>query len=146
MRTGANRNEGTIRSVMVRDPQTISSDRTLAEAHRLMRDKGIRHLPVLRNGRLVGIVSLRDLHLVQSLRTVDTNRVTVEEAMTPNPFTVAPEANLAEVARTMARNKWGSAVVMEGERVAGMFTTVDALKLLADLVDPPSSRTRPGPR
>lgn len=135
MRTSAGRHEGTIRSVMVRDPQTIPSERTLAEAHDVMRAHGIRHLPVMRNGRLVGIVSLRDLHLVQTLRTIDTAKVSVEEAMTPNPFTVSPEAPVADVARAMAQNKWGSAVVMENERVVGMFTTIDALKLLADLVD-----------
>src|SRR5512146_3249961 len=134
MRSAAPRHQGTIRAVMVRNPRTIAADRTLAEAHRLMREHGIRHLPVMRDSRLVGIVSLRDLHLVQTLRDIDPARVLVEEAMTPNPFTVTPDAPLAEVARTMARNKWGSAVVMEEDRLVGMFTTIDALRLLADLV------------
>lgn len=142
MRTAPSRHDGTIRAVMVRDPRTIGSERTLAEAHRVMRQHGIRHLPVVRDGRLVGIVSLRDLHLVQTLRDVDPAKVTVEEAMTPNPFTVSPDASLADVARTMARNKWGSAVVMEGERVVGMFTTTDALRILAEMLEGPPARGR----
>ncbi len=140
VRSSASRHEGTIRAVMVRDPRTIGSDRTLADAHRVMRENGIRHLPVMRDSRLVGIVSLRDLHLVQSLRDIDPAKVRVEEAMTPNPFTVPPDAPLAEVARTMARNKWGSAVVVENDRLVGMFTTIDALRLLADLVESGTGR------
>ena len=142
MRTAAPRLEGTIRAVMVREPRAIAYDRTLADAHRLMRENGIRHLPVMRDSRLVGILSLRDLHLVQTLRQIDPEKVRVEEAMTPNPFSVSPDAALADVARAMARNKWGSAVVMEGDRLVGMFTTIDALRLLADLVETP----RPGSR
>jgi acetoin utilization protein AcuB len=142
MRTAASRLEGTIRAVMVREPRAIAFDRTLADAHRLMRENGIRHLPVMRDSRLVGILSLRDLHLVQTLRQIDPEKVRVEDAMTPNPFSVSPDAALADVARAMARNKWGSVVVMEGDRLVGMFTTIDALRLLADLVEAP----RPGSR
>lgn len=135
MRT-ATRPGPSLRAVMVRSPRTIEADRSLADAHRLMREKGIRHLPVTRAGSLVGILSLRDLHLVKAFREVDPAKITVENAMTPNPFTVSPDAPLAGVARTMARNKWGCAVVIEEERVVGMFTTVDALRLLAELLEP----------
>lgn len=142
MRAAASRHEGTVGAVMVPNPRTIAADRTLADAHRLMREHGIRHLPVMRDSRLVGIVSLRDLHLVQTLGHVDPAKVLVEEAMTPNPFTVSPGARLSEVARTMARNKWGSVVVMDGERLVGMFTTIDALRLLADLADVPAAGSK----
>jgi acetoin utilization protein AcuB len=52
---------------MTVSPVVIASDRTLADAHRLMRERGFRHLPVVDDGRLVGLVSPRDLYLLESL-------------------------------------------------------------------------------
>jgi acetoin utilization protein AcuB len=48
---------------------------------------------------------------------------------------VGPRTSLAKVAATMAEHKYGSAVVMEKNRVVGMFTTVDALRALAETLD-----------
>jgi acetoin utilization protein AcuB len=58
----------------------------------------------------------------------------VEDVMTPHPYTVTPGAPLDEVASAMSRRKIGSAVVVEGGRVVGVFTTVDALRLLSALL------------
>ena len=119
---------------MTSSPATIEADRSLAEAHRVMRRHGIRHLPVTAAGSLVGILSLRDLHLLETLRGVDPEKVTVDEAMTRSPYSVDPGAPVEEVARILADNKWGSAVVVDGGKVVGMFTTTDALKLLGRLL------------
>lgn len=54
----------------------------------------IRHLPVLDGGKLVGIVTQRDLHLVETLKGVDQQTVTVEEAMSQDVYTVEPETPL----------------------------------------------------
>jgi len=124
----------TIARHMTPAPATIEADRSLAEAHRILRRRGIRHLPVVAGGQLVGIVSLRDLHLLETLRDVDPEKVTVDEAMTRGPFTVAPGASVEKVATTLAENKWGSAVVVDEGKVVGMFTTTDALRLLARLL------------
>ncbi len=121
----------TIARHMTASPATIEADRSLAEAHRLMRRHGIRHLPVLAGGGLVGILSQRDLHLLETLRGVDPEKVSVDEAMTRSPYTVEPDAPVEKVAETLARHKWGSAVVVDGGKVVGMFTTTDALRLLA---------------
>ncbi|HUM00916.1 MAG TPA: CBS domain-containing protein [Thermoanaerobaculia bacterium] len=124
----------TIARHMTPSPATIESNRSLAEAHRTMRRRGIRHLPVVAEGGLVGILSLRDLHLLETLRDVDPEKVTVDEAMTRSPYTVEPGAAVETVAQTLAENKWGSAVVVDGGKVVGMFTTTDALRLLARLL------------
>jgi acetoin utilization protein AcuB len=58
--------------------------------------------------------------------------VRVEEAMTENPYTIAPDADLSEVAAHMAEQKLGSAVVVENNRVTGVLSSVDALRALAD--------------
>lgn len=120
---------------MTRAPHTIGFEETLAAAHRLMGTHGIRHLPVLHSGRLVGMVSQRDLHLIETLRNVDPHEVEVSEAMTPTPYTVTPRSSLRKVASEMAANKYGSAVVMENERVVGVFTTIDALRALFTLLE-----------
>ena len=121
----------TIGMYMTANPVAIESRSTLAEAHDRMRASGIRHLPVVDDGQLVGVVSQRDLYLLQTLRTVDPAAETVGEAMMRSPYTVAPETPLEEVARRMSENKYGSAVVVERGAVVGMFTTVDALRALA---------------
>ncbi|MEM6730532.1 MAG: CBS domain-containing protein [Myxococcota bacterium] len=108
----------------------IGIDQTLETAHVLMRKHQVRHLPVLEGGKLVGMVSERDLALVESLPGVERDAITVEEAMSVDVFTVSPEAPLSEVASQMAENKFGSAVVANGDKVLGVFTTTDALRAL----------------
>jgi acetoin utilization protein AcuB len=124
----------TVDRYMTANPVVISSDRTLAEAHRLMRDKKIRHLPVVDDGRLVGVVSQRDLYLLETLHTVSPDAERVREAMTAEPYTVAPDAALEQVALQMAEHKYGSAIVLERGVVVGLFTTVDALRALAGVL------------
>ena len=117
---------------MTPHPHSIGRGQTLATAHEVMRKFGVRHLPVLEGGQIVGLVSLRDLHLIETLPDVDQAKLSVEEAMTPDPLTVTPDAPLGKLAREMAGHKYGAAVVVEGPRVVGVFTTVDALRALAD--------------
>ena len=124
----------TVGRFMTARPVCIASDRTLAEAHRTMRERGIRHLPVVDGGRLVGVVSQRDLYLLETLQGVSPEEERVREAMTAEPFTVAAEAPLDEVAVAMAEHKYGSAVVLDRGQVVGLFTTVDALRALATVL------------
>jgi acetoin utilization protein AcuB len=119
-----------IENFMTRSVHTIGTKSPLTEAHRMMNDHGIRHLPVLEGGRLVGMLSQRDLHLIETLRDVDPKEVIVEEAMSQDAYTVTPETPLAGVAREMGAHKYGSAVIIRGAQVLGIFTTTDALKAL----------------
>lgn len=124
-----------IADYMTTSPHSIGYDQPLVHAHHLMRDHHIRHLPVLNGGRLVGILSDRDLAFVENLRDVDANKVRVDEAMTPTPYSVKRTASLGHVVREMAEHRYGSAVVMENDHVIGVFTTTDALRALADACD-----------
>jgi acetoin utilization protein AcuB len=123
-------------------PHTIAADQMLDEAHRLMRSHRIRHLPVLRQGKLVGIVSQRDLMLIESLPDVDPAEVPVEDAMSSPIYVVGPRAPLAAVATEMADRKLGSAIVVEKGRVVGVFTVTDACRALARMIAPSPSRPR----
>lgn len=115
-------------------PHTIGREQTLSTAHKLMREHRVRHLPVLEGGKLVGVISDRDLALIETLRDVDVTTVTVEDAMTQAPYTVSPDASLDEVVATMAEHRYGSAIILDNGNVVGVFTTVDALTALSELL------------
>ena len=122
----------TIRHYMTPSPHTIGVDQSLAVAAETMRAHKIRHLPVLKGGKVVGILSERDVQLVSGLPAVDPTTVTVEDAMSDMVYAVTPDTPLEEVAAEMAAHKYGAALVTERGRVAGVFTTIDALLALAD--------------
>jgi acetoin utilization protein AcuB len=120
-----------VKEFMTPHPHSIGVDQKLARAHQVMREHSIRHLPVLHGGKVVGMLSLRDLHLIETLSDVDVDEVTVEEAMSDEPYCVPPDKAIGELAREMADQKYGAAIVVEGNRVVGLFTTVDALRALS---------------
>jgi acetoin utilization protein AcuB len=124
----------TIQKYMTTSPHSIGLDQTLAHAHSMMLDHGIRHLPVLTGGRLVGMVTDRDLRLVESLKDVDPKTVKVEDAMSTIVYSVTPDTPLDEVLQTMAEHKYGSAVVMQNHKVVGIFTTVDVCRSFAEML------------
>ncbi len=119
---------------MTPHPHTIGMDQPLAKAHDMMRSHQIRHLPVLHGGKLVGIVTQRDLHLMETFGSIDQEKVTVEEAMTAEVYVVEPATHLADVGRTMAEHRFGSAVVMQAGKVVGVFTMVDAARALSEVL------------
>jgi acetoin utilization protein AcuB len=127
----------TVGGWMSSQPHTIGDDQTLALARERMHHYGVRHLPVLHAGHLVGVVSTRDIALVEALPGVDITTLTVDEAMSEEPWTVEANAKLSWVAETMAARRIGTAIIVDGEasdHVVGVFTTTDALLALAQLV------------
>ena len=120
---------------MTHGPHSIGQEQTLLQAHQLMRQHNIRHLPVLHGGKLAGVLSDRDLHLIETLRDVDPEKVTVEEAMSPTAYTVSRRAPLDEVVREMAAPRYGCALIVDNGKVVGVFTPVDALVAFADLLE-----------
>lgn len=121
-----------IRDVMTPAPHTVGSDQKLSKAHKLMREHGLRHLPVLRAGRLVGVLSQRDLYFVEAISGVDVDIDTVADAMSSDVYTSGPDENVRSVAWVMATKKYGCAVVLERGEVVGIFTVTDALLHLAN--------------
>jgi acetoin utilization protein AcuB len=119
----------TIGSVMTKYPFSISASGTVGEAGQLMREKEIRHLPVMEGEEVVGVLSERDLRAVGKFPRYEAMRVS--EVMSPDPFVVGPDALFSDVAQVMAQRKYGSVVVVDGPRPVGIFTAVDALMLMA---------------
>jgi acetoin utilization protein AcuB len=123
-----------IRKFMTTSPHTIGQEQTLHHAHQQMRSLSVRHLPVLEAGRLVGMLTQRDLAVIEGLAGVDPHAVQVEDAMSTEVYAVGPEAPLDEVAGEMAEKKYGSAVVVQNGKVVGIFTTIDLARSLHDLL------------
>jgi acetoin utilization protein AcuB len=119
---------------MTKQPWTIARSASLADAHQLMREHQLRHLPVLDNGELVGVVSLGDLHLLETIGDFALDEIRVEEAMSERPFIVTGDTPLDEVAEIMATKKYGSALVVGRDGVEGIFTTTDACRALAGIL------------
>jgi len=117
---------------MTAQPWTVERDSPLREARRLMADHGIRHLPVLHHGELVGVVSDRDLRLLEGAAGGPVGLVT--EVMAERPFIVATDTAVDEVVQIMSEHKYGSVIVMGRDGIAGIFTTIDACRVLADVL------------
>lgn len=124
----------TLSRFMSRNPVTIVRTASMAEAHRLMREHRIRHLPVMDGARVVGVVSMRDLHLLETLPGIVPEEVPVEDAMSPEVFVASESAEIVDILDRMAEGRLGSVVISEQGRVTGIFTTVDALRALAQIL------------
>src|SRR5437763_979869 len=105
-----NRDIPTVGDYMTPGAYVVVPHETVARAKSFMREHGVRHLPVMEDGKLVGIVSDRDLAEAHSLRR---GGPIVGEAMTGKPYAAAPSGLLNVVARAMAKRKCGSAVVID---------------------------------
>jgi len=121
-----------VRDYMTAHPHSIGRDQKISKARELMQRYGIRHLPVLDGGRVVGLLSVRDLTLVETLPDSEPSDITVEEAMTAEAYTVPPTKPLGELAAEMAAQRIDAAIIVESNKVTGVFTTVDALRALSD--------------
>jgi acetoin utilization protein AcuB len=131
VRTNRARKVSTVGDVMTPQPLTIGRDQKLSVAHRMMAENAIRHLPVLEHGELVGVVSQGDLYFLETIAGVDKLADRVDDAMTNDARKFAPDTPLAHVAREMFEQKLGCAVIVERGRVVGIFTALDALRILA---------------
>jgi acetoin utilization protein AcuB len=122
-----------MKDVMTEQPITIGRNQTLSVAHEMMRENRCRHLPVLEHGDLVGIVTQRDLYFLETIAGVDLGKDKVDDAMASDCYAVGPDARVVDVAAEMSRHKYGCAVVIERDRVIGIFTATDALHVLGGL-------------
>ncbi|MGZ3744118.1 MAG: CBS domain-containing protein [Pseudobdellovibrionaceae bacterium] len=124
-----------IEKYMTTSPHSIGADQPLIKAEKMMRELNIRHLPVLDGGRLIGILSDRDIKFIESFKDVDPKTVTVSEACTEEPYIVSPKAPLNEVCGEMAQHKYGSVLVIDNNKLVGIFTWIDALQALNTLLE-----------
>jgi acetoin utilization protein AcuB len=129
----------TVADYMTPGPYTIGREQSIVAAKQMMLKSHVRHLPVLHGGKLVGVLSDRDLAALETLP--GSRQMTVEDAMVADVYVTSEDAPLAMVAGEMARQRIGSAIVTKDEHVVGVFTAVDGLRALAEtLTSPPAAR------
>jgi acetoin utilization protein AcuB len=119
---------------MTASPHTVAPTDAMTTAHHLMRAHGFRHLPVVQAGALIGMLSDRDLRLIEALRYESPDQVTVAEAMTHGAIAFSPHTPLDEVIERMASERCDAVAVVGKRGVEGIFTASDALRALADLL------------
>ena len=124
----------TVGKYMTTSPHTIGAEQNLSHAHAVMHQHHIRHLPVLRGGELVGMLTERDLALIETLKDVNPREIRVDDAMSVGIYTVSPDQPIDDVVSEMASKKYGSAVVVQNGKVVGIFTTVDVCSAFAELL------------
>ena len=143
-----------VRNWMTAEVVTVSPDTTLPEAHRLMTSYAVRRLPVVKNNRLVGIVTLGDVREAEpsdatSLSVWEMNyllsQLKIEKVMTQNPVTISPFATISEAAWTMLEYKVsGLPVVDENGKILGIITESDIFRLVVQEWDRMETVVREG--
>jgi acetoin utilization protein AcuB len=133
-----------VKDRMTPNPVTITPDTSVPDAFRIIREKRIRHLPVVdKKGKLVGIVARTDLlHASPSAATTlsvfEINyllaNLHVREVMSSPPITVSEDAPLEEAARVMVENKIGCLPVMRDGVLIGMITETDIFETFVEVL------------
>lgn len=115
-------------------PITVNEELSIDELNQLMQTHGVRHLPVMRDGAVVGVISDRDLRLASGLSEQHKIQIRAGDLMTTDPITVSADTLLDEVAIKMADLKIGSVIVNdENGDLLGIFTISDALEALIEI-------------
>ena len=129
-----------IAEVMTTDPVTIDRSEPISEAYRLLRDAPFHHLPVLDGDEPVGMVATSDiLRLVydvdgiddRALRTYIDHQFTMDDAMSVDLRTLAPDATVRDAAAALADGSIHSVLVMDEGKIAGIVTTTDLARWLS---------------
>ncbi len=128
-----------VKQWMTESVLTVEPNTTVVAAQLLMKERKIRRLPVVKNGKLVGIISLGDLReagpsLATSLSIWELNylwaQLTVDRVMTHHVFTVSPEATVSDAARMMLEHKISGLPVVDGLHLVGVLTESDIFRVL----------------
>lgn len=115
-------------------PYTVNAEATLEQAEQMMHEHRVRHLPVLSGGQLVGILSERDIQMVETFVDVNPKKVKVSEAFSPEVYAVDKNTDIRTVMAQMSQHKYGCALVMNNNRLEGILSWVDALRAAAQLI------------
>ncbi len=123
-----------VKVVMTTFPYSVERTEPLEDARDMMREHGLRHLPVTERHALVGVISDRDIRrvLASRLGLADVEALEVGDAMSDDLYAVALDTPLDEVLAGMAERHVGCAVVTRQGRLAGILTTTDVCRLFAD--------------
>jgi acetoin utilization protein AcuB len=131
----------TVGDCMSVDPVTVAPNDSLQRVVEVLRRRDIRAVPVVEDGRLIGIVTDRDVRQVAPayplFRDEDeirryTENLTVTAAMTADPMTVTVDAPLVEAAKILETYRIGSLPVVDNHRLVGILSVTDQLRVFVE--------------
>lgn len=122
-----------VRECMSRLPAETDRRESLSAVVQQMREQHCHHVPVMDGPRLYGVLSRRDLHEIALRGEVSTSELAAGDVCTRDVLTVGPMTPIVEVARAMIDRQVSSALITDGDVLVGIFTSTDALRLIAEL-------------
>ena len=131
-----------VKDWMTANPISVSPKTHLYEAHDLMKQYSIRRLPVVEDGKVIGIVTLGDVREAgpsdaTSLSIFELNfliaKLTVEDIMTKDPITLPVDASLHQAAQVLLDNKISGLPVMDGNKLVGIITESDVFRAVIEV-------------
>jgi CBS domain-containing protein len=114
----------TVRDTMTTEPKAIDASEAIVDAARAMREEDVGSLPVTEQGRLIGVITDRDI-VVRVVAEGRADSASVADALSRNPVTVEPDEDLDEALRLMARHQVRRLPVVEGDRLVGIVAQAD---------------------
>lgn len=132
-----------VSEIMTREVITLRPESNLREAIAIIQKFRIRHVPVVENGKLEGIVTDRDIKratpsLHGGVSQDDYERVLNDtrlfQVMTRDPLSVTPDASVKEVAKILVEKKYGALPVVSGGVLVGIVSDIDLLRVLHDML------------
>ncbi|MDP2605333.1 MAG: CBS domain-containing protein [Deltaproteobacteria bacterium] len=130
-----------VRDCMAVDPATVGPRDSLQKVIELLRRRDIRSIPVIEEGKLVGIVTDRDIRQVAPAYPLFrdeaeirryTENLTVTAAMTADPMTVSPDAPLVQAAKVLETYRISALPVVDGQKLVGMISVTDLLRVFVE--------------
>jgi CBS domain-containing protein len=121
-----------VRELMTKQPATVEPDATLGEVATLMKQEDCGSIPVVEGGRLVGIVTDRDIVVRGVAAGVDPKTQRVSKVMSSDPVTVGPDDDVAEAEKKMADRQIRRMPVVEGGRLVGIIVTAQIARAGSD--------------
>ncbi|MGI6578569.1 MAG: CBS domain-containing protein [Eubacteriales bacterium] len=132
-----------VRSKMTINPYTVSPSQSVIDAQELIAKHGVKRLPVVKNGKLVGLVTSRDISRYSPSKATSLSmgeisyllaKTKISSIMTKDPITISPDSLLEEAATLMRDNDIGCLPVVEGDKVVGIITESNLLDAFIELL------------
>jgi acetoin utilization protein AcuB len=133
-------------AVMTSFPYFVEADDTATTLESMMDKHNIRHLPVQENGKIVGIVSERDLHhrIKRDAPQEEKDHILARYVMVPNPYIVPFRTPLHEVVFEMANRRIGSVLVQRKGKLAGILSAMDVCRIFGEYLESMFPGPKPG--
>ena len=140
-----------VKEIMSKNPVTIGPSAKLRAVNELMKANKIRHVPVVKNGKLIGIVTEKDIRYAMIPEKIPGKKVPkgwnldhlkVQDIMTNDALTISQEAQVEEVAHIIYGHKIGAVPVMKNDELVGIISVMDILGVFIEMMGMLKSSSR----